>query len=111
MVALLFGDGSNPVHKVEGLHEVGEGERSGHVVLVDDFPVGKIGKLLVEVGKFFSLQRWNTAAARNASARCEFAHKASVSKLKVSGAIHEMQSKRLQFVADLAQARAYARRR
>lgn len=49
VMALLFGKRTDPVYKIQGLPEVREGERAGDVVLVDDLPVGPIGKLLVDL--------------------------------------------------------------
>jgi len=110
MVPLLFGDGSDPIHKVERLYEIGEGESSGDVVLVDSFPVSEIGELRVDFGEFLSLEGWNAAAARYAGSGSQFSHESSVAKMKVSGTIHEMQSQDPQFSSKtkLAQARARA---
>jgi hypothetical protein len=90
VMALLFGDGSDAVYKLERLHKIRERERPRKAVFVDDLPMGEIRKLLVNVGKFFPLERRDASSARNTGAGCEFGHEDSVSKLKMAWTMHEM---------------------
>src|SRR5260370_31617579 len=55
MVALLLSQGSDSIHKVQGLLEVRESEGAGDVVLVDHLPVARVGELLVDFGYFLAL--------------------------------------------------------
>ena len=81
MVALLFGNGSHTVHEVKRLHKIGEGEGPRDVVLVDDLPVGEVGKLFVDFGEFLAFEGWYTTAAWNASLAGKFRHEDSVAEL------------------------------
>jgi hypothetical protein len=50
VMSLFFGNRSDPVHEIQGLLEVGEGEGASYVVFVDHFPVRPIRELLVNFG-------------------------------------------------------------
>lgn len=113
MVPLLFGDGSDPIHEVKRLHEIWERKGSRDVVFVDNFPVSEIRELPVDFGEFLPFEGWNAAAARDAGSGSQFSHESSIPKMKVSGTIHEIESRDLHFFskARLAQARACASQR
>src|SRR5579864_3849321 len=63
MMSLLFGDGADAVHEIEGLLEIRERERARNVVLVHHCPVRKLMAQIVQVG---SLESRHVAAAGNA---------------------------------------------
>jgi len=63
VVALLLGQLSDAVHKLEGLAKVGELETLEDVMLVYDFPPFQ---LLCQGGQFLTLERRDPSAARNA---------------------------------------------
>jgi len=71
MVALSFSDSAYPIHKVEGLPEVGKAEVAGDVVFVDDSPVRH---LRVQGFQFRSLQRGYAATAGSAGFAGEAGH-------------------------------------
>jgi hypothetical protein len=65
MVPLLFGDLAHFVNEGERLLEVWKRERTGDVVLVDYLPVSPLRHLLMDLFKFFSLERRHAPTAGN----------------------------------------------
>ena len=62
MMSLLFGNGTDAVHEIEGLLEIWEIESARNVVLVHHRPVRKLMAQVVELG---SPESRNVAAAGN----------------------------------------------
>jgi|CZKS01.1.fsa_nt_gi hypothetical protein len=75
MVALLFGQFSNPVHESQRGPEIGKLEGTREVMLVDKIPLAGFRQLPMDFSKFISLQRRYTAAAGDAISVCK--HKPS----------------------------------
>src|SRR6266404_3938198 len=65
MMSLLFGQRTHPVYEIQCLLEVREGKRSGHMVFVNDFPVGPLRQLLVNVSQFLAFEGRHSASAGN----------------------------------------------
>src|SRR5579864_6156293 len=65
VMSLLLGYRAHPVHEIQCLLEIGEGEGSRDVVLVDHFPVRPIRKLLVNFGQLFASEGRHSASARD----------------------------------------------
>jgi hypothetical protein len=63
-MAFLFGDGGDPVHEVEGCHEIGKGVGFRKVVVVDNLPAGD---LRLKFRDLFVAERGNAAATRHAT--------------------------------------------
>ena len=81
MMPLLLRNLPNPVYKIQGLLEVGEGKRARDVVLADDLPMRPLRELLVKVSEFLAFQRRHSAAARHTSLTGKFRHKRSLAAM------------------------------
>src|SRR5208282_2608509 len=71
MMALLLGQCANSIHKGEGRQEIGELVGAHEVMFLDDVPPPRFFQLLMNLRKFLSLQRWDTAAAGDAFLVCK----------------------------------------
>jgi hypothetical protein len=72
MMALLFCERADAVHEGKGFLEVGEGEGTSDVVLIDDLPVGE---LVAEVVEFGAREGRDSSAAGNTGFAGEVGHK------------------------------------
>src|ERR1700722_10931729 len=65
MMPLLLGNRAHLIDESQSRLEVSKLVAPDHMMLLDNIPVGEFRQLVMNLGKFFPLQRRNTAAAGN----------------------------------------------